>query len=234
MLDFPCWSHDPAADLCPASTLCCRLNNNISQFEPLIWQTQINFHSVCNICLPHVGVDHVRVILYTTPKLIDELMNWVNPLLTCKTVDKRGPSCGRCDTWERQPAQPQPTGPTCPSSAMPWNKIPASDEQTERGDRDFVYARLLHTLYSPAHCPSRCPTPSPTSPTSPRAGIRCLPLKSRMGSNGTHALDRAATRTLNGGDACDRDLGQTLRVRNRKREMWLWCDWGVRGVFERY
>lgn len=93
----------------------------------------------------------------------------------------------------RPPAQAQPTRP--PVHLYLSAETGSSGEREARqreGDQDSVYTHLLQTLYSlPTILPHAHPTP-PTSPSSPRSGIRCLPLKSRMGSNRTQAFDRAA------------------------------------------
>lgn len=69
------------------------------------------------------------------------------------------------------------------------------------------------------------PKPSRLSPTSPKTGLRCLPLKSRMGSNRTSAFNGAAV--LSQGplmELQDWDLGQLVCEKN---ESWGLLQWGA-------
>lgn len=68
---------------------------------------------------------------------------------------------------------------------IPVFQNPGFYTQKRKGDQDSIYT-------VPTYCPSHRDHPPPTSPTSAREGLRCLPLKSRMGSNGPQPFNGAA------------------------------------------
>lgn len=78
-------------------------------------------------------------------------------------------------------------------------------------DLTWGQKRRTQSLLTGYSCTPYFPKPSRPSPTSPKTGLRCLPLKSRTGSNRISAFNRAAV--LSQGpleELQDRDLGQTV------------------------
>lgn len=105
----------------------------------------------------------------------------------------------------------------CPSLPVRWNRILGRERpDRERGPRFCLYP-FITNIVLPAHHPSPCSPPLSTSPSSPRSGIRFLPLKSRMGSNRMQAFDRAAP--LPEGPLMEEQRG-------REQGQTVWVKWG--------